>query len=75
MTSYENLQSELQMKKTILNAEDIADFLQVGIKTVYELLKNGKLKDCKVGREYKIAKCHLIEFIEENFTRETANDL
>ena len=37
------------------------------------LLQDGKLKSCKIGREYKIAKCHLIEFLETNLL-EAKND-
>lgn len=51
----------------VLLVKDVMEILRISKPVAYKLLQEGKLKSCKVGREYKIAKCHLIEFLNTNF--------
>lgn len=57
----------------VLLVKDIMEILRISKPVAYKLLQDGKLKSCKIGREYKIAKCHLIEFLETNIL-EVDND-
>lgn len=50
----------------VLLVKDVMEILRISKPVAYKLLQEGKLKSCKVGREYKIAKCHLIEFLNTN---------
>ena len=40
--------------------------LSIGRTYAYKLLKQNKIKNLKIGREYKIAKIHVIEYLENN---------
>ena len=49
-----------------LTANDVADVLRVNIKTVYKLINEGKIKSVRVGREYRIAKKALVDYIRSS---------
>ena len=49
-----------------LTAADVADVLRVNIKTVYKLIQSGKLKSIRVGREYRIAKKALADYLRSS---------
>lgn len=46
----------------ILNVKEVAVFLGVGVSTVRELIKSGKLKSSRLGRGFKISKKALQNF-------------
>ena len=46
-----------------LTVDEVIAILRVSRKTVYELIKNGRIKAVKVGRSHRIAKENLIEFL------------
>lgn len=54
---FENLPSVLTVKQ-------LADFLQTSDQTISRALKSGKLKGFKVGREWRISKEAVIQWIE-----------
>lgn len=47
----------------ILNIQDVADILKVGSTQVYKLVRSGQLKAFKEGKDWKIAKPALIEYV------------
>ena len=48
----------------MLTYDDVAEFLQFSPRKVWELVKSGKLKACKMGRDVRIAPEALQEFIK-----------
>ena len=50
----------------ILTPEDVMDYLYIGRNAVYKLLKSGELKAFRVGRNWKIPKKALDEYIDSN---------
>ena len=49
----------------ILSVDDIAAILKVGKTKVYKLLRSGRLKAYKEGKDWKIPKESLILYIKE----------
>ncbi len=37
----------------------------IGIKTAYKLLQNNEIAHLKVGRAYRIPKCHVIAYLQQ----------
>ena len=72
-TNTSNKVKTLDDYSRVLLVKDIMEILRISKPVAYKLLQDGKLKSCKIGREYKIAKCHLIEFLETNLL-EAKND-
>ena len=48
-----------------LNAAEVAEILRVSTKTVYKLIKEKSLPAVKVGRENRIAKSQLIDYLRQ----------
>lgn len=56
----------------ILAYPDVVDIHQlcemlggIGIKTAYKLLQNNEIAHLKVGRAYRIPKCHVIAYLQK----------
>ena len=49
----------------VLSVEEARLFLGIGVNAIYKLLKSGKLKSFKIGREHKIPKFCLEQYIRE----------
>ena len=47
----------------IMDAAQMSEMLGINIKTGYALLKSGKIKSIRVGREYKIPKLYILEYM------------
>ena len=47
----------------ILLPQDLQKILQTGRNTVYDYLKEGKIRSLKIGGAYKIPKLYLLEFL------------
>lgn len=47
----------------VMTLEEAAAFLKVSETTVYQLVRSGELKARKVGREWRILKSQLVEFL------------
>ena len=58
-TMFENL-------KDILNVEDLCSIFDIGLSSAYKLVRDKTIKSIKIGRQYKIPKCYLLDFIEGN---------
>lgn len=53
----------LKGKPDILNVRQASDILSVSTKTVYKHLNDGSLHSIKVGREFRIPKIYVIDFL------------
>lgn len=58
-------EKELRCYPAALTAAEVAEILRVSIKTVYKLIKEKTLPAVKVGRENRIAKSQLIEYLQQ----------
>ena len=56
-------EKELNGYPAALTAKETAQILRVSVKTVYKLIKENKLPAVKVGRELRIAKSLLAEYL------------
>lgn len=56
-------EKELKGYPAALTAKETAQILRVSVKTVYKLIKENKLPAVKVGRELRIAKSLLAEYL------------
>ena len=51
-----------------MTREQVAEFLQVNVRTVDRLIKSGKLKAFKVGQQVRIEQADLDAYIEQQKT-------
>lgn len=49
----------------VLTPEEVAPLLNVGLNTVYELLRSNQIKHIRIGVQYRILKQNLLLFFEE----------
>ena len=47
------------MDETFLTTEEVLEYLQVNLRTVYRLIKAGKLPAFRVGRQWRFARAWL----------------
>ncbi len=47
----------------ILNADELMKLLKISKKTAYKLLKENQIKHIKTGREYRIPKIYVIDYL------------
>lgn len=50
----------------LLTVDDIQEILNIGRTLAYKLLKDNTIKSNKIGRSYKVAKIHLIQYVLGN---------
>ena len=50
----------------ILTVYQMKDILHIGLTLAYKLLKSGEIKHRKIGRDYKIPKQSVINYLEKN---------
>ena len=48
----------------VVSPEDIQKMLRIGRNSVYDLLKQGKIKSLRVGKKYLIPKTSVINFLQ-----------
>ncbi len=63
MNEYNNILSDYP---DVLLPEDLMTILKIGRNTTYKILKEGIIKSIKVGRNYKIPKLFIIEYLFNN---------
>lgn len=59
------IRKSLQEYPAALTVGELSEILRVSTKTVYKLLKEGAFPACKVGRENRVAKVELMNFLRE----------
>ena len=57
-------EKELRCYPAALTAAEVPEILRVSIKTVYKLIKDKTIPAVKVGRENRIAKSQLIDYLQ-----------
>lgn len=55
----------------VLTVAEVSEILRVSTKTVYKLIKEKNLPAVKVGRENRIAKSHLINYLRQIDNRDS----
>lgn len=51
----------------IVNIKDLQKMLGIGRNKAYELLKTNQIQSIKIGRDYKIPKVYVIEYLIKKF--------
>ncbi|MCL6584464.1 MAG: helix-turn-helix domain-containing protein [bacterium] len=54
------------MTEQLLTAEQATEYLQISRRTLFRLIKNGKLRALKVGNAYRFKKAELEEDLRVN---------
>lgn len=49
----------------IFSVEDLMKFLDIGRNTAYTLVRSGQIKSIRVGRQIRITRDSLIEFVQD----------
>jgi excisionase family DNA binding protein len=60
-------------KTKFIKPRDIAKLLKLNIVTIYEYIREGKLRAVKLGRNYRIEEKDLEEFIQQNVVKTIKN--
>jgi excisionase family DNA binding protein len=63
MTQTQTYRAMLKDYPDVLNINDMSNILSVSVKTAYKLLREQEIKHLKVGREYRIPKINLINYL------------
>lgn len=64
----ENLEQNYTMfatYKDVVNIEQLAEMLGIGITLAYRLVKQNTIKSIKIGRQYKIPKSNVIAYLNQ----------
>ena len=48
----------------VMNINQASDLLGICDKTLYKLIHDGEIQAQRVGREYRIAKCHIARYLQ-----------
>ena len=54
----------------VLDMKQVGEMLGVCVKTVYRLIQNDELKSVRIGRQHRIAKLHLMQYMNIGFCEE-----
>ncbi len=59
------------MDDTFLTTEEVLDYLQVNLRTVYRLIKAGKIPAVRVGRQWRFKRADLDAWLEGQRSRKS----
>jgi len=62
---YEEIKKAVADLPAMLTVDEVARFLRVSYKTVFRLIAYGKMRAVKVGRQWRVPKECLREFLNE----------
>ena len=65
----------LENYNDVLLVEDIMDILKVGRNSAYKLIKNGIIKSLRIGRNIRIPKAYLIDYLTGESYNNSSNML
>jgi excisionase family DNA binding protein len=68
----ENISIQEKTLSRLLNAQDVAAALNMGLSTVYLLVERGELPSIRIGRSVRFRPEDLEEFIESKAQRQAA---
>lgn len=57
---------ELRSYSMVLTVPEVAEILRVCTKTVYKLIKEGSIPHIKIGREIRVPKGRLIDYLQNS---------
>ncbi len=57
-------------QKEVLTAEEVAQYLDLNIRTVQAMIKDGELPAMKMGKSYRFSRRLLLEFIESKIKQD-----
>lgn len=60
----ENKYRDLNDLPTILRVEDLMPLLGIGRNTAYELIRSGQIRSVRIGRQIRIPREALLEFLD-----------
>ncbi len=63
----------MESNNNLLTPEQVAEFLQIHVLTVYSYIRQGKLDTICLGRRYRIIPKDLTRFIESNRIRNSTS--
>ena len=55
---------DIEQLPAIMRPDELADVLQIGRNSVYELLHSGKIRSFRIGHQIRISKAALRHFVE-----------
>ena len=55
---------DIEQLPAIMRPDELADVLQIGRNSVYELLHSGKIKSFRIGHQIRISKAALLQFLQ-----------
>ena len=61
MTSSTNTYTDFQSLPLFLSVDELTEVLNIGKNTAYDLVRSGKIKSMRVGRQIRIPKESLLE--------------
>ena len=64
LTAAELYQHSFKGYPDVLNVEQVSEVLGISTKSVYKLLKDSSLKSLKIGREFKIPKLYVLQYLK-----------
>src|SRR5687767_15636378 len=59
------------MEETFLTTEEVLEYLQVNLRTVYRLIKAGKIPAVRVGRQWRFRKRDIDSWLDGQRSRST----
>ena len=57
------------MEEGFLTTEEVLDYLQVNLRTVYRLIKSGALKAVQVGNRYRVKESDVHQYLDDHYVR------
>ena len=48
----------------VVTVDDLTKMLGIGKNTAYKLINDKKIKSVQIGRQHKIPKCYVIEYLQ-----------
>lgn len=54
---------KLESYPDVLSPTDIMEILNIGRSNTYKLLRSGELRSIKIGKQYRIPKKYLLQFL------------
>lgn len=63
------------MEEKFLSPQDVADLLQIKKNTVYEMIKRGELRATKMGKQFRIPKSEVYDFMGTPLTEENEDKI
>ena len=61
MTSSTNTYTDYQSLPLFLSIDELTEVLNIGKNTAYDLVRSGKIKSVRVGRQFRIPKDALLD--------------